>query len=65
MFTSYSSAVFVMGGSGISFALSCIQDLINQDLQGHSRVKVIELIWVIQDPGMFSIFCKYRCIIYN
>ncbi|KAJ7678192.1 hypothetical protein DFH06DRAFT_568132 [Mycena polygramma] len=52
MFNSYSAAVFVCGGSGISFALAAIQDLIDKDLRGKSRVKIIELIWSVQDPAM-------------
>lgn len=56
MFASYSAAVFIVGGSGISFALAAVQDLIQEDLKGRSRVKVIELIWVVQDPGMRSLF---------
>ncbi|KAF8066781.1 hypothetical protein FPV67DRAFT_1496412 [Lyophyllum atratum] len=50
IFASYSAAIFVVGGSGITFALSTIQDLIRKDLKGRSRVKVIELVWVVQDP---------------
>ncbi|CAK5274228.1 unnamed protein product [Mycena citricolor] len=50
MWNSYSSTIFVAGGSGISFALSGIQDLIQKDLHGQSRVRLIELIWVVQDP---------------
>ncbi|KAJ6466919.1 hypothetical protein C8R45DRAFT_1219257 [Mycena sanguinolenta] len=48
---SYSAAVFVVGGSGISFAMAAIQDLIDKDLRGQSRVKIIELIWMVQDPA--------------
>ncbi|KAJ7750464.1 hypothetical protein DFH07DRAFT_548505 [Mycena maculata] len=51
MFHSYSAAVFVVGGSGISFAMAAVQDLIDKDLRGRSRVKIIELIWTIQDPA--------------
>ncbi|KAJ7054076.1 hypothetical protein C8F01DRAFT_1163814 [Mycena amicta] len=51
MFNSYSSAVFVVGGSGISFALATIQELVDKDLRGQSRVKIIELIWTVQDPA--------------
>ncbi|KAJ6558686.1 hypothetical protein B0H10DRAFT_2240807 [Mycena sp. CBHHK59/15] len=51
MFASYSAAVFVVGGSGISFAMAAIQDLIDKDLRGQSRVKLIELIWAVQDPA--------------
>ncbi|KAK7039203.1 hypothetical protein VNI00_010108 [Paramarasmius palmivorus] len=51
MFASFSAAVFVVGGSGITFALSAIQELIHADAKGESRVKGIDLIWVIQDPN--------------
>lgn len=51
VFSSFSAAVVVAGGSGITFALSVIQDLIQKDLNAESRVKVLELIWIIQDPG--------------
>jgi hypothetical protein len=43
MFNSFSAAVFVVGGSGITFALSAIQELIQQDSRGESRVRVISL----------------------
>ncbi|KAF5392171.1 hypothetical protein D9757_001604 [Collybiopsis confluens] len=51
MFASFSAAVFVAGGSGISFALSAIQELIQKDREGQSRVKVIQLVWSVQDPA--------------
>ncbi|KAJ7054075.1 hypothetical protein C8F01DRAFT_1163809, partial [Mycena amicta] len=35
---------------GITFALSAIQELLQQDLKGQSRIRVIELIWVVQTP---------------
>ncbi|KIJ60791.1 hypothetical protein HYDPIDRAFT_170073 [Hydnomerulius pinastri MD-312] len=50
VFASFSAAMFIVGGSGITFALSAVQDLIQRDLEGSSRVKIIELIWSIQDP---------------
>ncbi|KAJ7705372.1 hypothetical protein B0H17DRAFT_1037796 [Mycena rosella] len=51
MFNSFSAAVFVAGGSGITFALSAIQELIQKDKRGESRVRVIELVWVVQHPA--------------
>ncbi|KAF8443885.1 hypothetical protein L210DRAFT_3395367 [Boletus edulis BED1] len=50
VFASFSAAMFVVGGSGITFALSAIQDLVQRDREDSSRVKLIELIWCIQDP---------------
>ena len=45
----YSGAMFVAGGSGVTFALSAVQDLV---LAGdRSRTKMIEVIWSITDPG--------------
>ncbi|KJA18253.1 hypothetical protein HYPSUDRAFT_205502 [Hypholoma sublateritium FD-334 SS-4] len=52
--SSFSAAVFIVGGSGITFALSAIQDIIQKDLAGESRVKVVELVWIISDPASLS-----------
>jgi len=49
VFTSYSAAVFVVGGSGISYAISAVLEIVQQDIKGASRVKHIELIWFTQD----------------
>jgi ferric-chelate reductase len=49
VFSSFSSALFVAGGSGISFALSSIQELLQRESQGRSRVKSIDLLWIAQD----------------
>ncbi|KAH9482731.1 Ferric/cupric reductase transmembrane component B [Psilocybe cubensis] len=54
IFSSFSGALFVVGGSGITFALSLIQDLIQKDLEGNCRVKVIELIWIVKDPACLT-----------
>jgi len=46
----YSGAMFVVGGSGVTLALSSVQDLV---LAGDgSRARVIEVIWSITDPGL-------------
>lgn len=50
IFASYTGAMFVVGGSGISFGLSAVQDLMQRDAERKSRVKVVELIWSVQDP---------------
>ena len=51
IYSSFSAAVAIAGGSGITFAFSVIQDLIHKDLNAESRVKFLELIWIVQDPG--------------
>ena len=51
VFSSFSAAVFVAGGSGITYALAAMQDLVLKDLAGQSRVKVIELVWTVPDPS--------------
>jgi len=48
--SSFTSALIVVGGSGITFALSCIEDLIMKAEEGASRTRVIQLVWVVQDP---------------
>ena len=57
MMDSYSGAVFIAGGSGITFALSTITDLVQKDAKGLSRLKIIHLIWSIPDAGM-----HYPCV---
>lgn len=51
IYASYSGVVMMVGGSGITFALSIIQDLVQKDLQAQSRVKVLELVWMVTNPG--------------
>ncbi|KAJ3877964.1 hypothetical protein F5051DRAFT_352795 [Lentinula edodes] len=51
MVPSFSAATFVCGGSGITLATSTMQELIQKDLDGESRVKSIELIWTVQDAS--------------
>jgi len=51
MFASYSAVVVVVGGSGITYGLSIIKDLVQKDLLGQSRVKTLEVIWVVQDAA--------------
>lgn len=51
--SSFSGVVLVAGGSGITFALAALEDLVQKDTAGESRVKIIELVWVVADPCMF------------
>lgn len=53
MLNGFSGAVFVAGGSGITFPLAAMQDLVQKNIQGRSRVRAIHLVWCVQDPGMF------------
>jgi ferric-chelate reductase len=43
----------VIGGSGITFALPIIQDLVQKGTRGESRVKVIGLSWIVPNPGLY------------
>ncbi|KAK2467906.1 hypothetical protein APHAL10511_000201 [Amanita phalloides] len=49
LFASCSAVVMVVGGSGVTFALSAVQSLVQDELKGQSHVKVIELVWMIRD----------------
>ncbi|PCH37162.1 hypothetical protein WOLCODRAFT_140747 [Wolfiporia cocos MD-104 SS10] len=48
---SYSGAVIVTGGSGITYALSTIQELMQKSSEGASRVRHVELVWSVADPS--------------
>lgn len=54
MLDNFSGALFVSGGSGITFSLAAIQELVQKDIAGKSRVKVIDLVWCIQTAGALS-----------
>jgi predicted ferric reductase len=54
MMDGFSGAFFVAGGSGITFALASMQELIQKDIAGKSRVKAIQLLWSVQDPSLFQ-----------
>ncbi|TFK24120.1 ferric reductase transmembrane component [Coprinopsis marcescibilis] len=77
MFASFSAAVLICGGSGITFGLTMMQDLLAKDLKGESRVKYVELVWVTQDANSItpliqlfttliqqSVYCPLRISVY-
>ena len=51
IYSSFSSAVLIAGGSGITYSLSVLEDLVLKDLNKESRVKSINLVWSIPDPA--------------
>ena len=50
LFESYSGALLVAGGSGITFVLSMLSDLLQRHEEGCSRLRVIEVVWSVADP---------------
>jgi ferric-chelate reductase len=55
--SSYSGALFVVGGSGVSFALSAVQDMVRAG--GDSHIRIIDIVWCIQDPGTLYCFIVF------
>lgn len=51
VFTGFSAAVLVVGGSGITFGLSMMEGVLAKDRNGESRLRYLELVWLVQDPG--------------
>ena len=51
LYTAYSGAVLVAGGSGISYVMSVLDDMLRKHENGMSHVRVIEVIWSVMDPG--------------
>ncbi|TEB36637.1 hypothetical protein FA13DRAFT_1762022 [Coprinellus micaceus] len=50
VFTGFSAAVLVVGGSGITFGLSMMEGVLAKDRNGESRLRYLELVWLVQDP---------------
>jgi ferric-chelate reductase len=53
MFSSYSAAMFICGGSGITFGLSATQDVMRDAFDRRSRLRLVDLVWTVQDPCEF------------
>ena len=51
LYTAYSGAVLVAGGSGISYVMSVLDDMLRKHASGMSHVRAIEVIWSVMDPG--------------
>ena len=51
VYTAYSGAVLVAGGSGISYVMGVLDDMLRNHASGNSHLRVIEVIWSISDPG--------------
>lgn len=49
--SSFSSAMLVGGGSGVTFTLSQAEELVQAVREGKSALKFIEIIWITQDQG--------------
>ena len=54
LYAAYSGVVLVAGGSGISYIMGVLDDMLQKHASGKSRVCVIEVIWAIQDAGKGS-----------
>ncbi|KZT71970.1 hypothetical protein DAEQUDRAFT_723603 [Daedalea quercina L-15889] len=49
--SSFSGAMLVAGGSGITYALSTAQEIVQKSTEGASRSRVVELVWSVTDPA--------------
>lgn len=52
--TSFSSALVIVGGSGITFGTSTTEELIVAAETGSVRTKYVELVWVVQDQSAIA-----------
>ncbi|KAH9991983.1 hypothetical protein BJV74DRAFT_771842 [Russula compacta] len=59
LYTAYSGAVLVVGGSGISYAMSILDDMLQKHANGRSRLRVIEVVWAITSPeSLYSLLSE-------
>lgn len=58
--------MLVSGGSGVTYALSTAQELMQKSAECASRTRVVELVWSITDPGMYPLpFQNVRSLMYQ
>lgn len=60
--SSFSSAFVLVGGSGITYGLSCVGELIRDSEALQARTRLIHLIWVVQDPGEYQNDSLHLCL---
>ncbi|WVQ81040.1 hypothetical protein IAT38_003147 [Cryptococcus sp. DSM 104549] len=46
VFSSYSSVMLITGGSGVTFALAVLEDLIHKSFKGHTRARTVHFVWI-------------------
>ena len=52
--SSYSAAMIIAGGSGVTFALSEAEEVVQMLHRGKSRIRFIEVVWITQDMSQSS-----------
>lgn len=55
LYTAYSGVMLVAGGSGISYVMGVLQDILRKHAAGHSNLRVVEVVWCIADPGKWRL----------
>lgn len=60
VFSSYSAAMFICGGGGITFGLSATQDVIRDAFDRSSRLRLVDLVWIVQDPSTYIFTLTYN-----
>ncbi|KAI9455090.1 hypothetical protein BJY52DRAFT_685195 [Lactarius psammicola] len=56
LYTAYSGVVLVAGGSGISYVMGVLDDILQKHASGKSNVRVIEVLWSVADPDTLYSF---------
>ncbi|GBE84187.1 predicted protein [Sparassis crispa] len=51
---SFSGALFAVGGGGISYALSAVQELVQRAAERTSSVTVLDLLWAVHHPDCLT-----------
>jgi hypothetical protein len=47
--SSFSAALIVVAGSGITFALAHVRDILEAASRASSRIRILDVVWVVQD----------------
>ncbi|KAI9457618.1 ferric reductase like transmembrane component-domain-containing protein [Lactarius psammicola] len=65
LYTAYSGVILVAGGSGISYATSVLDDILQKHASGKSNVRVIEVVWSVADPdSLYSLLPELAPLMY-
>ena len=53
VFSSYSAAMIVCGGSGITFGLAAVKEIMRDAFDRKCRVRLVDLVWIVRDHGAY------------
>ncbi|KAG8895462.1 hypothetical protein FRB99_000574 [Tulasnella sp. 403] len=50
VFSTFSAAFIVVGGSGVTFGLSTVDEILRESERGYAKTRFVHVVWIVQSP---------------